>query len=129
MPRRKRPLQTTRSEHWLRTCVNDGRLEFSDQVRSTFGWPSTEQINWLSPIQEDGYAEYYDESFLERLALKDLSVALKCFWPAGGPRWDGLARTEQGKVLLVEAKAYIEEAVDYRSRAAAGSLKRIAQSL
>jgi hypothetical protein len=129
MPRRVRPLATQRSEHWLRIAVNQRHVQFDHQVKSTFGWPSAEQIKWLSPIQEDAYAEYYDDAFLQRLGLSDLTVPLKRFWPAGGPRWDGLARTGSGKVILIEAKAYIEEAVDYRSRATGGSLTQIAQSL
>lgn len=129
MPRRVRPLETQRSEHWLRMAVNQRQEEFNRQVRSAFGWSSDEQIKWLSPIHEDAYAEYYDEAFLQRLGLNRLSVPLKSFWPPSGSRWDGLARTGSGKAILVEAKAYIEEAVDYRSRASSGSLKRIARSL
>ena len=129
MPRRARPLNTQRSEHWLRVAVNQRQEDFSRDVRSVFGWPAVEEIRWRSPIQEDDYAEYYDEAFLQRLGVNDLSMPLKSFWPASGPRWDGLARTRSGKVLLVEAKAYIEEAVDYRSRASSDSLKLITRSL
>jgi len=56
-------------------------------------------------------------------------VPLQAFWPAVGPRWDGLARTTSGKVILVEAKAYIEEAVDYASKASPDSLEQIKRSL
>lgn len=31
------------------------------------------------------------------------------FWPKGGPVWDGLAKTNDGTVLLFEAKAHISE--------------------
>src|SRR5262245_44085249 len=117
MPRRSRPPETHRSEHWLRVVVNQRQPGFDGQVRAVFGWPSAEKITWRSPVQEDDYAEYYDEAFLQRLGLNNLLVPLKSFWPPSGPRWDGLARTESGKILLIEAKAYIEEAVDYRSRA------------
>lgn len=129
MPRRARPPKTERSEHWLRVAVNQRQEDFDTRVRSTLGWPSVDRIKWLSPIEKDGYAEYYDDAFLQRLGLRDLPVPLKSFWPPSGPRWDGLARTDSGKVLLVEAKAYIEEAVDYRSRAGSDSLKLITRSL
>ncbi len=129
MPRRARPPETQRSEHWLRVVVNQRQGDFDSKVRSIFGWPPAEKIEWRSPVQEDAYAEYYDDAFLERLGLRNLPTPLKRFWPPGGPRWDGLARTESGKVLLVEAKAYIEEAVDYRSRAGSDSLKLITRSL
>ena len=45
-----------------------------DLVRSVFGWPAAEEITWRSPLEEDDYAEYYDETFLQRLGVKDLSV-------------------------------------------------------
>src|SRR5262245_58926930 len=127
MPRRKRPQTTTRSEHWLRVAVNPRQPEFDRAIGIKFGWPSGEKIKWSSPIHADDYAEYYDDAFLKRLELDNLSVPLKTFWPASGPRWDGLARTESNKVLLVEAKAYIEEAVDYGSRAGTDSGKHITQ--
>jgi hypothetical protein len=31
--------------------------------------------------------------------------------PPSGPRWDGLARTQSGKILLVEAKAHISRSL------------------
>ena len=42
---------------------------------------------------------------------------------------DGLAKTESGKLILVEAKAYIEEGVDYSSKAGPRSLERIGEAL
>jgi len=51
------------------------------------------------------------------------------FWPKSGPRWDGLARTMDGKLILVEAKAQIEEVVDYRSKASPDALRRIEERL
>lgn len=86
-------------------------------------------IEWRSPIREDGYAEYYDEEFLERLGIWDLRYPLSSFWPKSGPRWDGLARTCGRKYILVEAKAYVEEGVDYRSGAGPDSLKQIRSAL
>ena len=117
MPRRERPKQTERSEHWMRIAANEDSAEFNQLLIAKFGWDEDEQIRWLSPIKSDDYAEYFDESFLERLGIGDLSVPLSNFWPRSGARWDGLAKTDSGKVILVEAKAYIEEGVDYRSKA------------
>jgi len=94
-----------------------------------FGWSPNEQIEWLSPTREDNFAEYYDQAFLDRLGLTQLETPLAPFWPAGGPRWDGLARTRSGKVVLVEAKAHIDEMVDFRSKASPDSLDRIHRSL
>ncbi len=129
MPRRQRPADTTRSEHWLRVAVNDVTDALNARVAQAFGWPSHDRIRWLSPLACDRYAEYYDQAFLDRLDLRDLCVPLSDFWPAGGPRWDGLARSESGKIVLVEAKAYVEEMVDFRSSASRDSLAQIERSL
>ena len=128
MPRRERPKNTQRSEHWLRVAVNEVQSRLNSRVASVFGWRD-QRIEWLSPLKDDDYAEYFDAAFLERLGVGSLRIPLRTFWPAGGPRWDGLGRTADGKLILVEAKAYIEEAVDYRSKACPGSFERISQSL
>jgi hypothetical protein len=80
-------------------------------------------------LKDDGYAEYFDESFLECLGVSNLQVPLAAFWPKSGPRWDGLARTGSGKLVLVEAKAYPEEAVDGSSGAGPASLQKIAAAI
>lgn len=131
MPRRKRPPETERSEYWLRRAVNEHRAWFDDQVRARLELAPSDLIDWRSPIEPDEYAEYYDGAFLDRLGLAPdrLSVPLEQFWPSGGPRWDGLARTSSGAVILIEAKAYVEEAVDFRSQAGEESLKAIRASL
>lgn len=97
-------------------------------IADAFGWRDT-MIEWRSPCQNDDYAEYYDEAFLNRLGVGDLTMPLAEFWPRGGPRWDGLARTTDGKLILVEAKAHIDEAVDYRSKASPATLRKIEERL
>ena len=128
MPRRSRPPSTKRSEHWLRVMVNDHSTYLNDCISKAFGWGTT-GVEWRSPLRNDDYAEYYDQEFLERLGVIDLRMPLQEFWPKGGPRLDGLARTTEGKLILVEAKAYIEETVDYRSKASQNSLDRIENRL
>jgi hypothetical protein len=123
MPRRERPSEVARSELWLRRAVNDAPEYLNSKIVAVFGWPANERIIWRSPIREDGYAEYFDKAFLERLELPELRTPLTTFWPAGGPRWDALAITDSRKVLLVEAKAHIDESVDYRSEASAVSYR------
>lgn len=129
MPRRKRPKTITRSEHWLRVAVNERTESLNRRVAETFGWQDDAAIEWLSPIATDDYAEYFDQSFLDTLGFGDLDIPLSRFWPGSGPRWDGLGRTPGGRVILVEAKAYVEEAVDYRTDAQGASLRRIRRSL
>ena len=128
MPRRERPPATTRSEHWLRVLVNEHSTVLNTAIAQAFGWPDS-SIDWRSPCQDDGYAEYFDQEFLDRLGIGKLQMPLDDFWPRSGPRWDGLARTEDNRFILVEAKAHIEEAVDYGSRASKQSLQKIEHRL
>ena len=62
MPRRSRPAQTKRSEHWLRVMVNNRTRELDRLISGAFGWNEA-RIEWRSPLQDDGYAEYYDQEF------------------------------------------------------------------
>lgn len=112
----------------MRVAANDCVEAFNQRIAQLFAWEN-EHISWLSPTTGDEYAEYYDDEFLTRLGLFDLKVPLRDFWPRSGPRWDRLARTQSGKVILVEAKAYPEEAVDFTSQAGETSLARIRKAL
>ncbi len=128
MPRRPRPQEAKRSEHWLRVMVHEHSDLLDTAIAEAFGWRDT-VIVWRSPRKDDDYAEYYDEAFLDRLGVDGLAMPLDEFWPKSGPRWDGLARTKDGKLILVEAKAHIDEAVDFRSKASTNSLSRIEKRL
>lgn len=129
MPRRERPQITTRSEHWMRVAANEKSGTLNDLIIRAFKWNEGETITWLSPIESDHFAEYYDQDFLDRLGVTNLKVPLNRFWPRSGPRWDGLARTHSGKLILVEAKAYIEEAVDFCSKAGLKAMTQISVAL
>jgi hypothetical protein len=110
-------------------AVNQRPHELNSRIAKIFGWPDVEFIEWRSPLEADEFAEYQDESFLAALGLENLTVPLREFWPARGPCWDALAVTRSGKRILVEAKAYVEEAVDFGSKASPQSLSRISASL
>ena len=129
MARVLRPAETTRSEHWLRVAVNDRPDALDAAVRGAFGWGDGEAVEWVSPMADDDFAEYSDGDFLARLGITDPPVPLREFWPKGGPRWDTLARTASGKLLLVEAKAHVEEMVDGGTAASPDSLALIRSSL
>lgn len=87
--------------------------------------PSASKIDWLSPIEADGFAEYRDRSFLERIGHPDLTETLSHFWPARGPQWDALGRTDTGEIILVEAKAHIDEMLSGGTRSSEPSLQKI----
>jgi len=98
MPRRERPAETTRSEHWLRFVVNERTQQLNSVVAEVFGWSRHDDVRWLSPIKDDDFAEYYDQEFLDRLGLSKLRVPLREFWPRGGPAmgWTRKDRERQG---------------------------------
>ena len=93
----------------------------------------TGSMDWMSPREEDRYAEYRDESFLKALGLSRLAGDLRDFWPRGGPCWDalGLWTTSEGEKapVLIEAKSYPGEAVSSMSAKAAASRETIERSL
>jgi hypothetical protein len=86
-------------------------------------------IRWVSPLASDDHAEYRDADFLKRLALPHLVPALRGFWPERGPQWDALGRSDKGDVLLVEAKAHIDELCSPGTGAGEASRARIEAAL
>ncbi len=97
------------STKWLQRAVNDHPDLLGSRVAS-FLLPNPSNIEWFSPIECDEYAEYSDQRFIDLLDLELRSCPLARFWPTrGGPNWDGLAKTDLSQVLLVEAKAHVEE--------------------
>lgn len=121
MARRLRPLDVKRSEMWLRKLINEHPNLLNEFLLANKIISKTEIIDWLSPLSNDDHAEYYDKEFLERLGIdkSKIKIPLNEFWPIGGPRWDGLGKTNTNKYFVIEAKAHIEEAVDYNSGAKA----------
>ena len=105
----------------MRVAPNDCVEAFKRQTGGLFGWEN-ESLFWLSPTADNEYAEYYEEESLERLGLVDLEVPLRDFSPRSGPPCDSLTRTKSGGVILVEAKAYLEDAVHYTNEAGETSL-------
>ena len=94
--------------------------------------PNGVLLDWISPIQADGYLEYRDTEALDRMSLAEHSAALSAFWPTGGPCWDGLAQWSsdgESGVLLFEAKSYPKEADSRLMARAASSIQRIGDAL
>lgn len=103
-------------------------VAFSEDINS---------IEWKSPLVSEDFYEYRDD-FLEVLNLdKDfIDIAnskLKDFWPKNGPQWDGLAivknKNEESGVLLVEAKAHINETNSTLKATSKESIKKIKESI
>ena len=101
-----RKREVTGSQKWLQVLVNQYPDVLNRKISGAIGEPDVE---WLSPLAEDKYREHRLQWFLDRLDIHLGSVPLAEFWPQPGPRWDGLARTKRGTVLLVEAKSHAHE--------------------
>lgn len=89
-------------------------------------------MQWVSPLESDGFTEYRDEAFLGRLGFPHLADHLLACWPQNGPCWDALAivrRADEVGVLLVEAKSYPGEFFGCGCGAGARSRSRIEEAL
>ena len=117
------------SQKWLQIAVNEHAKLLNDAIRHEMGAGGAEDITWLSPLAESGYEEYRDGEMLTVLGVAETKRSLASFWPKRGPVWDGLAKTNAGDLLLVEAKAHIPEAVSNASGAGEKSLQQIKQAL
>jgi hypothetical protein len=125
------PYANRGSQRWLQVAVERDPECLNVPLRASLGLAPGAAVEWLSPLRVERFSEYRDAwAFtnprwhvpLDRRPLRD-------FWPAGGPMWDGLARTADGRFLLVEAKAHVAELVSPRSRAAEPARGRIAESM
>ena len=124
------------SRRWLQVLVNC-RPEILNEAIAARLPDAPVDIDWRSPLAADHYAEYRDQSFLDRLASSvhyrqpsRPQHDLTDFWPRFGPQWDGLAVTGRGQVILVESKAHLSEMVTAPTQARGESaLQRIRESL
>ena len=117
------------SQKWIQKLVNEKPNLVNSLIRTQINLPDTDKITWLSPLAEDGYAEYQDQAFLDFLGNKLPKVSLSDFWPSRGPVWDGLGKSKTGKLFLVEAKSHISEVLSPKTGAGQKSLKKIKASL
>lgn len=118
------------SRRWLQVLVNCRPEMLNDAIAQRLP-ELPDDVDWRSPILEDHYAEYRDQSFLDRLAGSGYyrepaqpQHELSGFWPRFGPQWDGLAVTDRGQILLVEAKAHIPEMVTAPTQARGESARQ-----
>jgi hypothetical protein len=129
MPRRNQGRASRGSQKWLQILVNEHPEIINEILADRINFDSDEHIRWLSPLEHDNYAEYRDQQFLNLLGIRLEKESLSSFWPGQGPCWDGLARTDRDKYVLVEAKSHIPELVTDPSGAKGTSLTKIRKSL
>lgn len=116
------------SRKWLQTVVNCYPSLLDNPILSEVR-PSANGIDWRSPLKNDDYAEYYDHDFIDRLGISLEKKSLELFWPKSGPRWDGLGVTDDGHILLLEAKSHIRELCSKLGAKRRSSINRIEASL
>jgi len=114
---------------WIRVAVNENRELFNSYILPACSIPKDDEIVWVSPLQDDDYAEYRDQDFLDRLGIDLPNKKLRDFWPNLGPQWDALARTRCGRIILLEAKANVPEVVSPATGASPSSRELIERSL
>ncbi len=129
MTRFPQPQGQKGSLKWIQRLVNLAPEILNEQIRTCLALPNEEEIIWYSPIADDNYAEYRDQTFLDLLGIDLEHIPLKAFWPSRGPQWDGLGKSNQGNIFLVEAKAHIPEMNSPATQARGKSLQQIRASL
>jgi len=112
----------------IQLLVNEYPQLFTEKICKAIKTNSN-SIDWVSPQRNDGFAEYRDDDFLDKLGITSLNLPLNEFWPKKGPQWDALGRGNKGDYFLVEAKANVREIVSPPTSASSQSLKRIKTSL
>lgn len=122
--------ETIGSQRLLQLAVNKRPEIVRSALRKSGALGRGEAIEWLSPLEADGYAEYKDGEAQRRLRIKaHLKVPLYDFWPRRGAVWDALAIAGENRPLLIEAKAHIREVASPGSKAGPSSMVLIEKSL
>ncbi len=115
------------SQKDLQLLANKNQDILNQELSKIFNKPIN--LEWLSPREDDCYAEYADQDFINRLGIEStITKPLKEFWPNGGANWDGLAK-DKDTVFIMEAKAHISEQMIDSTKASQNSLDLIEKSL
>ncbi|MBN1843810.1 MAG: hypothetical protein JW883_16210 [Deltaproteobacteria bacterium] len=114
---------------WIQKAVNDRPDLLDLAIKKALILPASANIEWVSPLKNDEYAEYRDGAFLKRLGVELKRRPLKDFWPAQGPQWDALGRIDGKAYFLVEAKAHVAEIISSSQAKSPASISLIGKSL
>jgi len=123
------PYGSKGSLKWVQELINSCPFVFNKELSNQLEL-DLEEIEWLSPLKNDDYAEYRDDDFLIKLGLEEFKEQLHDFWPKRGPQWDALGKEkEHKKYFLVEAKANIPELSSILTAYSKRSISQIRNSL
>jgi hypothetical protein len=62
----------------------------------------SKEIQWVSPKQDDEFAEYRDEAFMRKIGTETLVYPLNNFWPKKVPQWDALVNIKKSFSLRLK---------------------------
>jgi hypothetical protein len=63
--------------------INNHPLLLTKAIKNKLEIKSND-IEWISPLKEDDYAEYRDKGFLKIIGINSLKTPLNDFWPNKG---------------------------------------------
>ncbi len=129
MARFPQPQANKGSQKWIQKLVNDKPEVLNSKIWSALNLSEEEDIQWLSPLRSDEYAEYRDEAFLDLFNIRLEKPSLAQFWPKGGPQWDALGKSSSGRLFLIEGKSHISELISSLRAEDKESRKKIQKSL
>jgi hypothetical protein len=119
-----RTSETKGSQIWIQELINTCPEFLNARIVENLPSLAGRDIHWLSPMENDDYAEYRDAAFLQRIGLPELTQDLGHFWPKNGPQWDALGKiSDEEAFILVEAKANVPELVSSCGAKARKSLR------
>jgi hypothetical protein len=78
---------------WMQRLATQHSLLLEASLQSMGVLSEDARLLWLSPLPEDLWAQYRDETMLRLIGRYDLADKLAGFWPKRGPQWDGVATT------------------------------------
>jgi len=95
------------------------------------------KITWKSPLVGEDYYEYRDDFlsayYVEKEQASIVMQKIRQYWPKNGPVWDGIAvvegKNEKKGLLLVEAKAHIDETISRIQATSPVSIEKIRKSI
>jgi SpoVK/Ycf46/Vps4 family AAA+-type ATPase len=111
------------SKDWMQTVINSNMKPSLDNAIGAGN------IFWLSPIAIDNYQEYQ----LNQKPIADIfnfdKNTFSSWWSfSRQPQWDAIGKTENGAIILVEAKAHLRE-TESKCKASAQSYEKIQEAL
>lgn len=122
MSRFPQPRGAKGSLRWIQDLAN----QYPDVLNESIG---IGPVEWRSPLADDEFAEYRDQTFLDRPGVILPKRLLNDFWPSRGPQWDALGSAPSGEIVLVEAKAHVPELLSPPCQAKGENAEIIRRSL